>query len=70
MSEEEKLWRAKISVLTRGFSKEDAEENIKKNIVVFDDLLSEVEEESLDLFSDYPSLKDGKKRRILRELRR
>lgn len=68
--EEEKLWKAEISVTTRGFNKEDARENLRKSIVVFDDLLSDIEEETLDHLNDRPFIKERVKKTIWRELKR
>jgi len=68
MNEEERLWAAKVDVLVKATTKEEAEEKIKDGFVLINDVL-EVEAEDLEHLVEGES-RERMKQKIFEALKR
>lgn len=65
--DEEQLWAAKVDVLTIAFTREEAEENIKKGVLLVNEVL-DIELDNLDHLTG--KSRERMRERIYRALRR
>jgi len=68
MNEEERLWRTDVTVIAKAATREEAEKKINKGYVLVDDILQEIEPETMDHLKG--EFRDKMIQKIFRALRR